>query len=146
GTVPGANARTRAYPRVVGIEPGGQLAARQPTVLLLNHEPDTRLPRVRDFAEELGCGNGTVQAALQLPEEAGAITMTTRPPPLGPHGPVAAVRARDDHGNDPTIGYAHHIREYVPAPIHHPGEKGVEPLPDADGLADGGTTAAHSPA
>ncbi|MFC8729604.1 MULTISPECIES: hypothetical protein [Streptomyces] len=44
------------------------------------------------------------------------------------------------------MGHAHHTREYVPAPIHHPGEKGVEPLPDADGLADGGTTAAHSPA
>ncbi|ALC25970.1 hypothetical protein ABE83_01885 [Streptomyces sp. CFMR 7] len=78
GTVPGADARTRAYPRVVGIEPVGRLAARQPTVLLLNHEPDTRLPRVRDHAEELGCGNGTVQAALQLLEEAGASTTTAR--------------------------------------------------------------------
>ncbi|MGC5341944.1 GntR family transcriptional regulator YhfZ [Streptomyces sp. DT24] len=54
------------------------LAARQLAVLLLNHEPDTRLPRVRDFAEELGCGNGTVQAALQLLEEAGAIGTTAR--------------------------------------------------------------------
>ncbi|MCG7523477.1 GntR family transcriptional regulator [Streptomyces sp. OfavH-34-F] len=54
------------------------LAARQLAVLLLNHEPDTRLPRVRDFAEELGCGNGTVQAALQLLEESGAIRTTAR--------------------------------------------------------------------
>ncbi|MFJ6570894.1 GntR family transcriptional regulator YhfZ [Streptomyces sp. NPDC091292] len=53
-------------------------AARQLAVLLLGHEPDTRLPRVRDFAEELGCGNGTVQAALQLLEEAGAIVTTAR--------------------------------------------------------------------
>lgn len=54
------------------------LAARQLAVLLLHHEPDTRLPRVRDFAEELGCGNGTVQAALQLLEESGAISTTAR--------------------------------------------------------------------
>ncbi|MER5850592.1 GntR family transcriptional regulator YhfZ [Streptomyces sp. NPDC002012] len=54
------------------------LAARQLAVLLLNHEPDTRLPRVRDFAEELGCGNGTVQAALQLLEDSGAIETTAR--------------------------------------------------------------------
>lgn len=54
------------------------LAARQLAVLLLHHEPDTRLPRVRDFAEELGCGNGTVQAALRLLEEAGAISTTAR--------------------------------------------------------------------
>ncbi|MFI1017355.1 GntR family transcriptional regulator YhfZ [Streptomyces sp. NPDC020965] len=54
------------------------LAARQLAVLLLNHEADTRLPRVRDFAEQLGCGNGTVQAALQLLEEAGAIETTAR--------------------------------------------------------------------
>ncbi|MGX1675809.1 GntR family transcriptional regulator YhfZ [Streptomyces sp. NPDC055400] len=54
------------------------LAARQLAVLLLNHEPDTRLPRVRDFAEELGCGNGTVQAALRLLEESGAIETAAR--------------------------------------------------------------------
>ncbi|MEV7088177.1 GntR family transcriptional regulator YhfZ [Streptomyces sp. NPDC093085] len=54
------------------------LAARQLAVLLLNHEPDTRLPRVRDFAQELGVGNGTVQAALQLLEDAGAIETTAR--------------------------------------------------------------------
>ncbi|MGW6455457.1 GntR family transcriptional regulator YhfZ [Streptomyces sp. NPDC055078] len=54
------------------------LAAQQLAVLLLNHEADTRLPRVRDFAQELGCGNGTVQAALQLLEEAGAIETSAR--------------------------------------------------------------------
>ncbi|MFG2174948.1 GntR family transcriptional regulator YhfZ [Streptomyces niveus] len=54
------------------------LAAQQLAALLLNHEPDTRLPRVRDFAEELGVGNGTVQAALQLLETAGAIRTTAR--------------------------------------------------------------------
>ncbi|MFH8731334.1 MULTISPECIES: GntR family transcriptional regulator YhfZ [unclassified Streptomyces] len=54
------------------------LAARQLAVLLLNHEPDTRLPRIRDFAEELGCGNGTVQAALRLLEESGAIETAAR--------------------------------------------------------------------
>lgn len=54
------------------------LAARQLAALLLGHEPDTRLPRVRDLAEELGCGNGTVQAALRLLEEAGAIETAAR--------------------------------------------------------------------
>ncbi|MFI9027199.1 GntR family transcriptional regulator YhfZ [Streptomyces sp. NPDC053560] len=54
------------------------LAARQLAVLLLNHDEDTRLPRVRDFAEELGVGNGTVQAALQMLEEAGAIETVAR--------------------------------------------------------------------
>ncbi|MEV8392545.1 MULTISPECIES: GntR family transcriptional regulator YhfZ [unclassified Streptomyces] len=54
------------------------LAARQLAVLLLNHEPETRLPRVRDFAVELGVGNGTVQAALQLLENAEAIETTAR--------------------------------------------------------------------
>jgi hypothetical protein len=54
------------------------LAARRLAVLMLNHEPDTRLPRVRDFAEELGVGNGTVQAALRLLENAEAIETTAR--------------------------------------------------------------------
>lgn len=54
------------------------LAAQQLAVLMLNHEPDSRLPRVRDFAEELGVGNGTVQAALQLLEQAGAIETSAR--------------------------------------------------------------------
>jgi hypothetical protein len=54
------------------------LAARQLAALLLGHEPDTRLPRVRDLAEQLKCGNGTVQAALRLLEESGAIETAAR--------------------------------------------------------------------
>lgn len=54
------------------------LAARQLAALLLSAEPDTRLPRVRDLAEQLGCGNGTVQAALRLLEESGAIETSAR--------------------------------------------------------------------
>ncbi|MFD9287581.1 GntR family transcriptional regulator YhfZ [Streptomyces sp. NPDC060030] len=54
------------------------LAARQLASLLMHHELDTRLPRVRDFAEQLGCGNGTVQAALRLLEESGAIVTSAR--------------------------------------------------------------------
>ncbi|MFE7119909.1 GntR family transcriptional regulator YhfZ [Streptomyces sp. NPDC057654] len=54
------------------------LAARQLAALLLNHEQDTRLPRVRDFAAQLGVGNGTIQAALQMLEKAGAIETVAR--------------------------------------------------------------------
>ncbi|MEV7425703.1 MULTISPECIES: GntR family transcriptional regulator YhfZ [unclassified Streptomyces] len=54
------------------------LAAQQLAVLLLKYEPDARLPRIRDFAEKLGVGNGTVQAALQILERAGAIETTAR--------------------------------------------------------------------
>ncbi|MGC5341951.1 phosphopentomutase [Streptomyces sp. DT24] len=49
-----------------------------------------------------------------------------------------------DHGNDPTIGHAHHTREYVPVLIHRPGAEGVTRLPDAGSLADVGATAAAS--
>ncbi|WP_338700975.1 GntR family transcriptional regulator YhfZ [Streptomyces sp. Q6] len=54
------------------------LAARRLAVLLMGHEPQTRLPRVKDFAQDLGCGNGTVQAALRLLEESGAIETAAR--------------------------------------------------------------------
>ncbi|MES9619418.1 GntR family transcriptional regulator YhfZ [Streptomyces tuirus] len=54
------------------------LAARQLAVLLLGQKEDTRLPRVRDLAQRLGVGNGTVQAALQLLEESGAIETVAR--------------------------------------------------------------------
>ncbi|MBT2405775.1 MULTISPECIES: GntR family transcriptional regulator YhfZ [unclassified Streptomyces] len=67
------------------------LAARQLAALLLNHEPDTRLPRVRDFAEELGVGNGTVQAALALLEESRAIETTAR-------GHLGTFLVRSDRG------------------------------------------------
>ncbi|MFF3750793.1 phosphopentomutase [Streptomyces sp. NPDC002018] len=49
-----------------------------------------------------------------------------------------------DHGNDPTIGHAHHTREYVPVLTHRPGAARVERLPDAPTLADVGATAAWS--
>lgn len=37
-----------------------------------------QLPRVRDMAVSLGCGNGTVQAGLALLEDVGAISTTAR--------------------------------------------------------------------
>lgn len=54
------------------------LAARRLAALLLHHETDARLPRLRDFAGELEVGNGTVQTGLQLLEEAGAIETRAR--------------------------------------------------------------------
>ncbi|WP_181766157.1 phosphopentomutase [Streptomyces albidus (ex Kaewkla and Franco 2022)] len=48
-----------------------------------------------------------------------------------------------DHGNDPTIGHANHTREYVPVLIHRPDGERVARLPDAEGLADVGATAAR---
>ncbi|MFH8408167.1 GntR family transcriptional regulator YhfZ [Streptomyces sp. NPDC018019] len=56
-------------------------AARRLAALLINQPTEgeaARLPRVRDLAEELGVGNGTVQAALQLLEESGAIDTVAR--------------------------------------------------------------------
>ncbi|UKY52933.1 GntR family transcriptional regulator YhfZ [Streptomyces inhibens] len=56
-------------------------AARQLAALLVRQGADGvggRLPRVRDFAERLGVGNGTVQAGLRLLEEAGAIKTVAR--------------------------------------------------------------------
>lgn len=54
------------------------MAARRLAVLLLRHEAGTRLPRLRDFASRLQVGNGTVQAGLQLLEEAGAVETRAR--------------------------------------------------------------------
>ncbi|MEU4200222.1 GntR family transcriptional regulator YhfZ [Streptomyces sp. NPDC026294] len=56
-------------------------AARRLSALLINQPTEgdaARLPRVRDLATELGVGNGTVQAALQLLEESGAIETVAR--------------------------------------------------------------------
>lgn len=53
-------------------------AARRLAELLLDQEVDTRLPRIRDWAGQLGCGNGTVQAALRLLEETGAVETVAR--------------------------------------------------------------------
>lgn len=66
-------------------------AARRLAVLLLDHAEDARLPRLRDLAEELGVGNGTVQAALRLLEEAGAVETTAR-------GHLGTFLARADRG------------------------------------------------
>ncbi|MEU7200134.1 GntR family transcriptional regulator YhfZ [Streptomyces sp. NPDC045470] len=55
--------------------------ARRLSALLINQPTEgdaARLPRVRDLATELGVGNGTVQAALQLLEESGAIETVAR--------------------------------------------------------------------
>ncbi|MGW0880255.1 phosphopentomutase [Streptomyces sp. NPDC002671] len=49
-----------------------------------------------------------------------------------------------DHGNDPTVGHAHHTREFVPVLMHRPESAGPEFLPEAAGLADVGATAAAS--
>jgi YhfZ C-terminal domain/Helix-turn-helix domain len=54
------------------------MAARQLAALLLHHDADSRLPRLRDFAGELKVGNGTVQAGLQLLEAAGAVETRAR--------------------------------------------------------------------
>ncbi|MEU7158442.1 GntR family transcriptional regulator YhfZ [Streptomyces chrestomyceticus] len=56
-------------------------AARRLSALLINQPTEgdaARLPRVRDLATELGVGNGTVQAALQMLEESGAIETVAR--------------------------------------------------------------------
>ncbi|RSO04927.1 GntR family transcriptional regulator [Streptomyces sp. WAC 06783] len=56
-------------------------AARRLAALLINQPTEgegARLPRVRDLATELGVGNGTVQAALQLLEESGAMDTVAR--------------------------------------------------------------------
>lgn len=66
-------------------------AARRFAVLLLDHAEDARLPRLRDLAEELGVGNGTVQAALRLLEEARAVETTAR-------GHLGTFLARADRG------------------------------------------------
>ncbi|TMQ96269.1 GntR family transcriptional regulator [Actinomadura soli] len=54
------------------------MTARQLAAELLNQQPDSRLPRIRDYAERLGVGNGTVQAALQLLESTGAVQTEAR--------------------------------------------------------------------
>ncbi|MCP9955267.1 GntR family transcriptional regulator YhfZ [Actinomadura madurae] len=54
------------------------LAARRLAAELLNQQPDSRLPRIRDYAQRLGVGNGTVQAALQLLENTGAVRTEAR--------------------------------------------------------------------
>lgn len=57
-------------------------------------------------------------------------------------GPGDRLIVTADHGNDPTVGHAHHTREYVPVLMHRPDASGIERLPDAATLADVGATAA----
>lgn len=54
------------------------LAAMQLARQILALPVGERLPRARDIAADLGYGNGTVQAALTLLEQAGAISTTSR--------------------------------------------------------------------
>ncbi|WP_285697061.1 GntR family transcriptional regulator YhfZ [Actinomadura sp. NBRC 104412] len=54
------------------------MVARRLAAELLNQRVDSRLPRIRDYAERLGVGNGTVQAALQLLENTGALRTEAR--------------------------------------------------------------------
>lgn len=53
------------------------VAAMEIARLLLGLEIGSRLPRARDLAQTIGCGNGTVQAGLQLLEQSGAIQTTS---------------------------------------------------------------------
>ncbi|MFH8348716.1 GntR family transcriptional regulator YhfZ [Streptomyces sp. NPDC018045] len=56
-------------------------AARRLAALLINQPTEgdaARLPRVRDLAAKLGVGNGTVQAALHLLEDSGAMETVAR--------------------------------------------------------------------
>lgn len=53
------------------------LAAMQLSRQILALPVGAQLPRARDIAAELNCGNGTVQAGLQLLEQAGAIRTTS---------------------------------------------------------------------
>ncbi len=54
------------------------LTAQQLAGELLAQPPGTRLPRIRDYAETLGVGNGTVQAAFTLLESTGALEVEAR--------------------------------------------------------------------
>ncbi|HEY0188065.1 MAG TPA: GntR family transcriptional regulator YhfZ [Cellulomonas sp.] len=54
------------------------LAAMQLARRLLALPVGDQLPRVRDMAVDLGCGNGTIQVALELLEQSGAITTRSR--------------------------------------------------------------------
>lgn len=47
-------------------------------VELLRHEPGGRIGRMHDYARQLGVGNGTVQAALRLLGQAGAVDLHAR--------------------------------------------------------------------
>jgi hypothetical protein len=54
------------------------LAAREIARHLLSVKPGERIPRISDFAGELSLGRGTVQGALRLLEEMGAIQLESK--------------------------------------------------------------------
>ncbi|MEU6034863.1 GntR family transcriptional regulator YhfZ [Actinomadura sp. NPDC047616] len=54
------------------------LATRRLAAMLLDQAEDARLPRLKDYAEQMGVGNGTAQAALQTLEDTGAIETVAR--------------------------------------------------------------------
>ncbi|MGI6127953.1 MAG: GntR family transcriptional regulator YhfZ [Planifilum sp.] len=54
------------------------LAAREIARHLLSVKPGERIPRISDFASKLSLGRGTVQGALRLLEEMGAIHLESR--------------------------------------------------------------------
>ncbi|SES05952.1 GntR family transcriptional regulator YhfZ [Salipaludibacillus aurantiacus] len=54
------------------------LAAKHIAEALLKLEVPSRIPRVSDFVEDLSLGRGTVQGALKLLQEMGAITLETK--------------------------------------------------------------------
>jgi YhfZ C-terminal domain/Helix-turn-helix domain len=54
------------------------LAARRIAANLLAIEPGSRIPRVSDFVTETSLGRGTIQGALRLLEEIGAIVLEAR--------------------------------------------------------------------
>jgi ABC-type amino acid transport substrate-binding protein len=54
------------------------MATRKLAAMLLEYGADARLPRLKDYAEKMGVGNGTAQAALQMLEETGAIETVAR--------------------------------------------------------------------
>ncbi len=89
------------------------LAARLLAVLLLNHGPDTRLPRVRDFAVEPGVGNGTVQAAFPLLENARAVGTTAR-------GRLGTFPARSDRSIPRRLSGLGTLPASMPLPYSRP--------------------------
>ncbi|MEC4018050.1 phosphopentomutase [Streptomyces sp. H27-D2] len=118
----GAGPRTAADSRRGGAGPGPRalIVANVQETDLAGHQQDTA--RYGAVLEEVDAGLGELIALLNSPGDRLIVTA--------------------DHGNDPTIGHAHHTREFVPVLIHRPEARGLEFLPDAHSLADVGATAA----
>ncbi|AQS56362.1 MAG: GntR family transcriptional regulator [Novibacillus thermophilus] len=102
------------------------LAARKIAGRLLSVKPGERIPRVSDFASELSLGRGTVQGALRLLEDMGAIDLEAR----GHLGTF--LKSKDDHALWEIAGMSQLV--------------GVMPLPYSrkyEGLATGLLEAFH---